>query len=282
MSSKLDQLKASFAKPAKDGNSANYEDSYPFWNMADGETAVIRFLPDADENNPHMFLTEKHMHTLMINGQRKSVPCPRMFGTSECPICELSAQYYSAQDTENGKKYWRNKQHIARVLVIKDPVVPDENGKTHEGEIRTVTLSFQIFTAINEAIASGELDEVPCDFEEGCNFNIKKKVSGGANAFPSYTLSAFARKSTPIDGSDIKLVELSTLLPEQLSYEKLEELLELSLVGGATTTNSAAPKEVEDKLASLKAKTTSSNVTTSDSNVEDEADAILASIMNNR
>ena len=65
------------------------------------------------------------MHNLEINGDRKSVPCLSMYG-EDCPICAVSSAYYKAEDKENGKKYWKKKQHIAQALIVEDPLPADE------------------------------------------------------------------------------------------------------------------------------------------------------------
>lgn len=306
MSNKLDELKAAFAKPeTTNQNSTNYGEQYPFWQMKDGEQAVIRFLPDLDEENPLAFLVEKLMHKLVINGQRRSVPCLKMYGEAECPICTMSSDFYNeAKDAKDagdkaleaekralGKKYWRNKQHIARAVIVKDPLPVSEGEESHEGQVRTITLSFQIYEAINQAFQSGELDEVPFAFEGGCDFIIKKKVTkDGNDEWASYVYSTFARRSTDLDPESVELKELSEFLPEKVEYDKLTELLEADITGSDVdnVTNSTPAKSkdsMEDQLNALKSKTEDKPVAkeeTSDDDIEDEADAILASIMNNR
>jgi len=313
MSNKLDALKAAFGKSNENQNTTNYGEQYPFWQMKDGEQATIRFLPDADEENPLAFLVEKLMHKLMINGQRRSVPCLKMYGEAECPICTLSSDFYnearSAKDSGDavlekqkrtlGKKYWRNKQHVARALIVKDPLPVSEGEESHEGQVRTITLSFQIYEAINQAFQSGELDEVPFAFEGGCDFIIKKKVTkDGDDEWASYVYSTFARRSSDLDPETVELKELSEFLPEKVEFDKLSELLEADVTGSsvdeAASSSSNTPAKskdsTEDQLAALKAKTTGTKVEekapvkeeASDDAIEDEADAILASIMNNR
>ena len=71
--------------------------------MKNGEQAIIRFLPDKNQDNPLGFLVEKLSHALTINGERKTVPCLRMYG-EDCPICAVSSAYYKDEDKENGKK----------------------------------------------------------------------------------------------------------------------------------------------------------------------------------
>ena len=43
-------------KENRDNGGTGY---YPFWNMKAGQRAVVRFLPDANEDNERGFLVEK-------------------------------------------------------------------------------------------------------------------------------------------------------------------------------------------------------------------------------
>ena len=240
----LEQLQSAFKKAENDGNSLpnNY---YPFWLMKEGESATVRFLPDADEDNPLGFMAESLKHTLEINGETKSVACLKMF-EEDCPICKVSSEYYKKEDKENGKKFWRKKQHITQAIIVSDPLPPDETtGETHEGKIRFLTLGYQIYTVMKEAFGSGELDSVPYAFKNGCDFIIKKTKQG---EYSTYAVgSRFARKSTDLTDEQLALVEenlgvLSDLLPRNPGFEKVQGMLEAALTGSSyTTTNEEAP-----------------------------------------
>ena len=64
----LAELKAQFQKKNDNegSGSSSWEHFYPFWKMEFDEMAVIRFLPDADQDNPFGFYTEDLTHTLII------------------------------------------------------------------------------------------------------------------------------------------------------------------------------------------------------------------------
>ena len=91
----LEQLRAAFKKDENQGSRPN--NYYPFWDMKVGEQAIVRFLPDADENNPLGFMVEKFTHNLTINGESKSIPCMKNYG-EDCPICKVSLSYYKEGD----------------------------------------------------------------------------------------------------------------------------------------------------------------------------------------
>lgn len=266
----LEELRAGFKKEESTNSRPN--NFYPFWNIPEGSQAVIRFLPDANEDNSMGFMVEKLMHNLTVNGETKSIPCHRMYD-DDCPVCKVSAAYYKDKDEANGKKYWRKKQHLAQVLVVEDPLPPDEQtGETHEGKVRFVSLGFQIFNIIKDAFESGELDEIPYAFEGGCNFIIKKAKQG---KYDSYTLSKFARKSSDLSDDEIALakehmVDLATLLPPQPDMVKTEAMLEASLTGATfeDQSNSGGTNSGTDFT-----KVAKKNVTESTTQKEPENDA---------
>jgi len=286
----LDQLKAAFKKDESSGSRPN--NYYPFWNMNEGEQAIVRFLPDADGENAMGFLVEKLMHTLTINGERKSIPCKKMFD-EDCPICKVSSAYYKEEDKANGKKYWRKKQHIVQALVVEDPLPADkDSGETHEGKVRFLALGYQLFNIVKEAFESGELDEIPFAFEGGCDFIIKKTKQG---EYATYAVgSKFARKSSDLTEDQIALVtdnmvELKTLLPANPELEKVEGMLEAALTGAEYKDESSSgggdsinfkPKASAAEDAEESAETPAAEASSDDEAFDDEADKILSQIRN--
>lgn len=289
MSLTLDQLKAAFKKEESSGSRPN--NYYPFWNMNEGEQAVVRFLPDADQDNPMGFLVEKLMHQLTINGERKSVPCKKMFN-EDCPICKVSSAYYKEEDKTNGKKYWRKKQHIVQALIIEDPLPADsDSGETHEGKVRFLALGYQLFNIVKESFESGELDEIPFAFEGGCDFIIKKTKQG---EYATYAVgSKFARKSSDLTEDQIafvtdNMVELGSLLPPNPELEKVEGMLEAALTGADYVEEGGSSSD--NPVANFKAKAKDEDTDASDETpvaeseeeFDDEADKILAQIRNRK
>lgn len=234
MSLSIEQLRSAFKQEeTTNTRPSNY---YPFWNMKVGEQAIIRFLPDGNDTNPLGFMVEKLVHSLTINGEIKKIPCLKMYGEDDCPICKVSSAYYKADDKINGKKYWRNKQHLLQALIVEDPLPADaESGENQEGKVRVIALGYQLFNIIKEAFESGELDEIPYAYTDGCNFIIKKTKQG---EYDTYAVgSKFARKTSSLDEDEVaeieeQLIDLSTLLPAHPTYEKVEAMLEADITGG--------------------------------------------------
>lgn len=284
----LAKLQAAFKKSDKQGSSRpnNY---YPFWNIPEGGSATVRFLPDGNKENELGFVVEKVMHNLEINGERKSVPCLSMFG-EECPICKVSQAYYKQEDRENGSKYWKKKQHIAQALILEDPLPADQDsGETHDGKIRFLAIGFQLFNIIKQTFEDGELDDIPYDYQNGTNFIIKKTKQG---AHAAYNLSKFARKSTALTEDQYalaqdQLIDLSTLLPKNPGLDKVEGMLEASLTGGtyddgsssnASVPSAAAKAQSSTPVAESKPAAPADDSSDDDGEFDDEAKAILARI----
>lgn len=254
--SKLDLLKAAFNKSSNNSNEPREPNNYfNFWNMQTDETATVRFVPDKNPDNPYQFMVEKHMHELTINGQKRRVPCLKMYG-DECPICKVSSGYYKEGDKVNGLKYYRKKSYIAQALIIKDPLPADPiTKKNSEGELRYLSITSQIFKVIQEAFESGDLDDVPYKFKGGYNFIIKKTVQGEDKA--NYIVGTkFQAKQSDLTDDQIELIEdkmvdLQTLLPQKPAIEKVEAMLQAALTGqdytDETRGNSSAAPRLEKK-----------------------------------
>jgi len=229
----LEALQSAFSDENKGRKNSSAGKFYNFFNMDFDESCTVRFLPDANESNPKGFLVEKKMHRLEINGETETVPCLTMYG-EECPICQTAKAFYDEGDEDNGKKFYRSLNHVAQVLVKKDPIEYDDANDTCEGKVKGISVSYQIFSVMKQAINDGELEAPPCDYEEGCDFTIKKTKNG---KWAKYDLGTkFAKRETALTEEEIELaeegmVDLSTLLPEKPSLAKIEAKLEAALTG---------------------------------------------------
>ncbi len=252
----LASLKAAFGDSTEPTQTNFVNNYYPFWNMPTGARAVIRFLPDLNDDNPRGFLQEKIVHKLTINGQVKTIPCLTMYG-EKCPICELSQSFYKLKDEVQGKKYWKSRQYLAQAIIVEDPLDADSNGEKHEGKVRMIALSYQIYNIITAAFKDDELEEVPYDITEGHDFIIKKTDGG---KYPSYVIGTkFMNKSRALTPAEIAaaeegMVDLATLLPKHPGLEVVEGMLNAERNGTAYEEVSTKPAYQPKPAPAVKAK----------------------------
>lgn len=267
-----EDLKKAFDDKGSSQGSPLPNNYFPFWNAKTGERTVVRFLPDMNETNPKGFLVEKVMHTLEVNGEKKSIPCFSMYG-EDCPICKVSQEFYRKDDKTNGKKYWRKKQYLAQGIVLEDPLPADETtGENAVGKVKFFNLGYQLYNIIKEAFQSDELDEIPYAYKGGYDFTIKKTQQG---EYPTYVVGS-KFKGSPRDLTDEELavaqasmIDLSTLLPRKADREKVEAMLDAALSGGVYEETSSAPTAPAASAPAAKPAPVKAS-SESDDDVEDE------------
>lgn len=287
----LDALKQHFATTTTTNNQqAGGNNYYPFWNMDAGESAVVRFLPDKNMDNP-WFLLEKAHHELVINGEKKRVPCLKNYNNEDCPICKMSQQFYKndGKDSTMGKQLYKKRQYLGQVYIVDDPLPIDkELGKDLSGEVKLVSLGQKIYESIKDAVETGELDSAPHSYEDGTNFIIRKTKNGD---YADYSRSRFDKRPTPlpselIDQLEDKLVDLTTLLPTKPEYDYLVEQLNFHLNGGgapedhsssaSTTSYTSAPAQTQAPVNDAPPKAAPAAAPSLDE--DDETAAVLAQL----
>ncbi len=301
----LKEMKSAY-KSNTESNDSRPNNYYPFYNMDFDSKATIRFLPDLNEENPLGFLMEKLTHTLTVNGEKKNVPCLKMYGEDECPICKQSAAFYKEDEEKgitgsvNGKRLYRRKQHLAQVLVVEDPLSYKEGQETAQNKVKLVNIGYSIYNKIKEAFEEDELEEVPDDYNEGTDFMIKKIKKG---QWANYDNSKFMKRERTLTESEMAVVEgglidLATLLPKQPTLEFVQSMLDSDLNGTVFSDEedeekSASAEKTKSKPAAKtepRENTTVSQAESSsglpnddaDDEFDDDADAILADIRNRR
>lgn len=230
----LAELSAAFASKTTgnaNGN-ASWKLFFPFWKMAVDTVTTVRFLPDANEDNPMGFLVENYVHELTINGKREKIACLKMY-EKDCPICALSADYYDENspnfDKALGKKYYRKKGYIGQCLVL-------ETGVEHDATqtVKLIEFGPQVFKQMQAGFSSGDMDEAPYELKGGYNFRFRKSLTGdGQN---SYTTSNFSPKQTDVADDlieSITLYDLSKYRQPKVEREVMEAMLAAEQTGGS-------------------------------------------------
>ena len=215
---------------------------YPHWNMDEGTTATIRFLPDGDTKND-FFWVEKQIIKLPFNGVKGDsnvkrievqVPCVEMYGDS-CPIlAEVRPWYKDESLKEMANKYWKKRSYLFQGFVRQNPIGDD---KTPANPIRRFIISPQIIPIIKSGLLDPEILEIPTDYVRGLDFNIKKTSKGG---YADYSTSNWARRETPLTEAELEainshgLYNLSEFLPKKPGEAELriiKEMFEASVDG---------------------------------------------------
>jgi hypothetical protein len=221
-------------KTRKENGGGNFNsDIYPFWQMAIGDEARVRILPDLNEDNEFVFFVDRLEHKISINGEDKRIPCRSMHG-EDCPICDLSRKYYKEEGkgSKNGKYYYRTKTSLVRVLVLEDPLDPNKDtGETFAGKVLNTQFGYQLMEKIKNEISKDDLGDFT-DLNDGYDFIISKTAQG---EYGTYSVgSGFARRPSAIAKDlqkSVELVDLSTLLPKDPGFEKVYNMLQAHLTG---------------------------------------------------
>ena len=217
---------------------------YPFWNLKEGQEALVRFLPDGDTSNT-FFWVERAMIKLPFNGVKGEtdsrptqvqVPCVEMWGET-CPVLSEVRGWFKDKSLEDmGRKYWKKKSYLFQGLVVEDPI-KEEN--TPENPIRRFIIGPQIFQIVRAALLDPEIEDLPTDYVHGLDFRIAKTSKGG---YADYSTSKWGRRERAINNSDVEainkvgLFNLKDYLPKKptdVELKVIKEMFEASVDGEA-------------------------------------------------
>ena len=236
------RLQASENKGKDSSGGGGDRSIYPHWNMEEGQSATLRFLPDGNPKNT-FFWQERAMIRLPfsgIKGEMESkqvmvqVPCVEMWGET-CPILtEVRTWFKDKSLEEMGRKYWKKRSYIFQGFVRENPLSDDV---TPENPIRKFIIGPQLFTLIKSALMDPDLEELPTDYMRGLDFRITKTSKGG---YADYNTSKWARKESALTEAEQTAVEahslfdLSTFLPKKptdVELRVIKEMFEASVDG---------------------------------------------------
>jgi len=238
------KLKEQETRSSGGGQSQGPNPIYPFWNMKEGESATLRFLPDGNPDNT-FFWAERLMIKLPfagIKGQTDSrpvqvqVPCMEMYGES-CPILQEVRGWFKDPSLEDmGRKYWKKRSYVFQGFVTDNPIADDQSP---ENPIRRFIIGPQIFQIIKQALMDPDMEELPTDYTAGVDFRLNKSSKGG---YADYSTSNWARRDRPLGDAEMQAVNthglfnLSDFLPkkpDETAVKVLTEMFEASVDGEA-------------------------------------------------
>ena len=244
MASKLDEIRAKLAQmESKPGTSSSQQSDkaiYPHWNIDEGTSATLRFLPDSDTDNA-FFWVERQMIRLtfpgVVGGENKpvtvQVPCGEMYGDT-CPVLtEVRPWFKDASLEDMGRKYWKKRSYIFQGFVTENPLAEE----SPENPVRRFVISPQIFNIIKASLMDPDMENIPTDYVNGTDFRVTKTTKG---QYADYSTSKWSRKESSLDETQLAAVDqfglfnLGDFLPAKPSaegYQAIAEMFHASVEG---------------------------------------------------
>ena len=217
---------------------------YPFWNIKEGESATMRFLPDGDADNT-FFWKERLVIKLPFAGVKGDtdsrpvqvqVPCMEMYGETCNILNEVRGWFKDPSLEDMGRKYWKKRSYVFQGFVTDNPLSDDT---TPENPIRRFIIGPQIFQIIKQALMDPDMEELPTDYTAGVDFRLNKTSKGG---YADYGTSNWARRERPLGDAEMAAVnthglfDLSEFLPKKpdaTAIKVMQEMFEASVDGEA-------------------------------------------------
>lgn len=209
-------------------------------------SAIVAFLPDGENNTIKEM--EKINTTITFNGKRRFVSTwsPRSI-KKPCPFTETSLRLYQSGDKESAKLFRCQNRYITNILIVKDPLKPENEGKVFLYEM-SKTMKDKLYEALfpsKEAEALGETRKEIYNPLRGWVFKLTCKI--GDNKIADYSSSSFTQlpqgkcvfgdigeeaAQKAIDTINNKCYKLSSFDDESIysSYDELKQKL-IDLVG---------------------------------------------------
>ena len=239
------KLKEQESRTSGNSNSGGGDNAiFPFWNMQEGQTTTVRFLPDGDSSNT-FFWKERLMIKLPfagIKGETDSrpvqvqIPCMEMYGETCEILNEVRGWFKDASLEDMGRKYWKKRSYVFQGFVTENALKEDS---LPENPIRRFIIGPQIFQIIKAALMDPDMEELPTDYTAGVDFRLTKTSKGG---YADYSTSNWARRERPLTDVEMKAIETHGLYnlndflpkkPSEIEVKVMKEMFEASVDGEA-------------------------------------------------
>jgi hypothetical protein len=219
---------------------------YKHWDIPDGSTTTLRFLPDGNKANTYFWVEKAviKMPFAGIKGETNSkpvtvqVPCMETWGES-CPILTEVRPWYKTKDKDLetlANTYWKKRSYIFQGFVVDNKLPGDV---VPENPIRRFIVNPQIFPIIISALTDNEIEEVVTDEVRGLDFRICKTTKG---KYADYTSSNWARRERALSENELSAIQqhglfnLSDYLPKkpgEVELKVIKKMFEASVKGDA-------------------------------------------------
>ena len=243
MATTLAEIRAKIQAASQAGNTNNKIGDnaiFPHWNIKENQPTTLRFLPDADSQNPWGFWVERAVIKLPftgIVGEASSrptlvqVPCMEMYGPKEtCPILTEARSWFKTKDPEDearGRTYWKKKSYLFQGFVVDTTLQED---KTPDNPIRRFVMTAQIVNIIKSGLIDPEIESLPTDYVHGLDFKVVKTLKG---KYADYSTSSYARRERALNDTELKaiseygLYDLKSFLPKKPTEVELKVIMEM-------------------------------------------------------
>jgi hypothetical protein len=208
---------------------------FPFWNIPENSTAVLRFLPDGDDTNTFPW-RERQMIRLEFSGVKGgdeskrvtvNVPCMEMWNET-CPIHAEIRPWFKDKSLEDlGRKYWKKKSYIFQGFVVQSSLSEET---VPENPIRRLIINPSIFTLVKSALMDPEMESLFTDFENGTDFRLTKTTKG---QYADYSTSSFARRERALNEVERAAIEqfglfnLNDFMPKKPTKEEVDVIYDM-------------------------------------------------------
>ena len=234
----LAEIRAKLHAQDKAANTASSDNTiFPFWNMPEDTTSVIRFLPDGNDSNT-FFWHERQMIRLEFPGVKGdsesrrvtvNVPCNEMWGpVGSCPVLAEVREWFKDPSLEDmGRKYWKKKSYIFQGFVVDSSLKEDS---TPQNPIRRLIINPSIFKIIKAALLDPDMENIPTDYEAGTDFRLTKSQKG---QYADYSTSNWARRERSLTSEERAAIEthglydLNDFMPKQPNDQELQAIKEM-------------------------------------------------------
>ncbi len=219
--------------------------SYPFWNLKEGTSSTVRFLPDGDKSNT-FFWVERQTLRLPFDGvvggdhptSKKvevTVPCVDMFGLT-CPVIAATRPWWNESEEKKqlARQYYKKRSYIFQGFVVNSGF---EEKETPENPIRRFVVGPSLYKIIQQSLSEPDFEDVPCDYTGGVDFVIRATRQG---EFANYSTSNWARKSRSLSQAEMdaiakygekELKEFKGTVPDSDAIAAIKAMFEDSVAG---------------------------------------------------
>lgn len=234
--SMFESIKKTLQETGKKGSS-NFKD---FLKTSAGNSYLVRLLPNVDNPENTFFHYFHYGWNSVSTGQYVEAISPKTWGDPD-PVEGERIKLYRNKSDKNAIELAKNistkEKWLVNVLVVDDPVNPENNGT-----IKILRYGPQLGKIIQSAIDGEDSEEYGAAIfdlsENGCNLRIKvESTKEGSRSFVNYSASRFLRPSaipnmTPAKSKEIlgSLHDLTAFFKRK-SPAELKEMLAIHLYG---------------------------------------------------